>query len=66
MREEMAQKLSDVVFRRTDLGTAAMPGEDALTSCANLMAAEKGWKQERIKAELAEVRKVYPPFNKKY
>lgn len=66
VREEMAQKLSDVVFRRTDVGTAAMPGEDALTSCANLMAVEKGWKQGQIEAELAEVRKAYPPFNKKY
>jgi glycerol-3-phosphate dehydrogenase len=27
VRQEMAQKLSDIVFRRTDLGTAGHPGE---------------------------------------
>ena len=34
VREEMAQKLEDVVFRRTDLGTGAYPGESSLRACA--------------------------------
>jgi glycerol-3-phosphate dehydrogenase len=62
VREEMAQKLSDVVFRRTDLGTAGHPGEDALRACAELMATEMEWDAPRLRQELAEVRAVFPTF----
>ncbi len=60
VREEMAPKLGDVVFRRTELGTAGHPGEPALRMCAELMAAELGWNAGRMEEELAEVRKVVP------
>jgi glycerol-3-phosphate dehydrogenase len=63
VREEMAQKLSDVVFRRSDLGTMGHPGEDALRACAALMAAEMGWDTPRMHQELAEVRAVFPCFS---
>ena len=56
VREEMAQKLADVVFRRTDLGTGANPGEEALQSCALLMAKELGWDEVQLRNELEEVR----------
>jgi len=59
IREEMAICLSDVVFRRTDLATAGHPGK-ALLDCARLMAAELGWSAERMRAELAEVRRAFP------
>ena len=60
VREEMAQKLGDVVFRRTDLGTAGDPGEAALRGCAALMATELGWDQMRTERELDEVRGSAP------
>ncbi|MEJ2748353.1 MAG: glycerol-3-phosphate dehydrogenase C-terminal domain-containing protein [Anaerolineae bacterium] len=60
VREEMAQKLSDVVFRRTDLGTGQHPGEAALQTCARLMAAELGWDERRVQQELDEVRALFP------
>jgi glycerol-3-phosphate dehydrogenase len=60
VRAEMAQKLGDVVFRRTDLGTAGNPGEFALQTCAALMAAELKWNKTRMQKELDEVRKVFP------
>ncbi len=60
VREEMAQRLGDVVFRRTELGTAGHPGDTALRDCANLMAAELGWRQARIEQELDEVNRVFP------
>ena len=47
VRDEMAQKLGDVAFRRTDLGTAGHPGTAALTECADIMATELGWSQTR-------------------
>lgn len=61
VREEMAQKLSDVVFRRTDLGTAMNPGEAALKEVAKIMAAELGWDEARMKREIEEVQKIYAP-----
>jgi glycerol-3-phosphate dehydrogenase len=60
VREEMAQKLADVVFRRTELGTAAHPGESALRACAALMAAELAWSDERVRTELDEVGRAFP------
>ena len=55
VREEMAQKLSDVVFRRTDLGTAGHPGNNALNTCTQIMAHELGWNERQMKKELDEV-----------
>lgn len=60
VREEMARKLGDVVFRRTDLATAEHPGEEALRACADLMAAELGWGEGRIQQELEDVLGVFP------
>jgi glycerol-3-phosphate dehydrogenase len=62
VREEMAQKLGDVVFRRTDLGTGGHPGETALQACADLMALELTWDKCRVEKELDEVRAVFPKF----
>lgn len=64
VREEMAQKLTDVVFRRTDLGTGGHPGEAALEDCAKIMAAEKGWSDERLHSELQEVGAVFGRYLK--
>ena len=58
---EMAQKLSDVIFRRTDLATGEHPGAAALQTCANLMAGELGWDKARVQQELAEVEPRFRP-----
>ena len=55
VRAEMAQKLADVIFRRTDLGTAGDPGHEAVSTCAEIMAPELGWDRKRISQELSEV-----------
>ena len=60
VRREMAAKLGDVVFRRTDLGSAGHPGEGPLTAAAALVAKELGWDEARIGRELAEVRRRFP------
>ncbi|MFQ5865488.1 MAG: glycerol-3-phosphate dehydrogenase/oxidase [bacterium] len=59
IRDEMALKLSDVVFRRTELGSAGNPGDESLKSCATIMATELGWDKARVQKELEEVRNVY-------
>jgi glycerol-3-phosphate dehydrogenase len=59
VREEMAQKLSDVIFRRTTVGIAGDPGEACLRSCAAIMAQELGWDPKRTQREVEEVRAVF-------
>ncbi|MBN2030715.1 glycerol-3-phosphate dehydrogenase/oxidase [bacterium] len=61
VREEMAQKLADVVLRRTDLGSGQRPGKESIQACAEIMAQEYGWNQERIKREIEEVNAIYVP-----
>jgi len=60
IREEMAQSLGDLVFRRTDLGTIGHPGRECLDECAKLAAAELGWDDSRILRELENVERSYP------
>jgi len=56
VREEMAQKLSDVVFRRTDLGTGEPPSSKALDVCTALMSKELDWDSGRCAHEIEEAR----------
>jgi len=60
IREEMAQSLEDLVFRRTDLGTIGHPGRECLDECARLAADELGWDGPRILRELESVERSYP------
>jgi glycerol-3-phosphate dehydrogenase len=60
VREEMAQKLGDCVFRRTDIGTTGNPGRATLRECAQLMARELGWSPERLELEVEEVYTRFP------
>lgn len=55
VRREMATTLGDVVHRRTDLGTARRPSDDALQACAALMSRELGWDGGRTAAEVARI-----------
>jgi len=59
VRDEMAQKLSDVVFRRTELGTLGNPGDALLATCAAIMSAELGWDKKTIDEEVNEVKAAY-------
>ncbi len=56
VREEMAQRLGDVIFRRTELGSAGNPGDDVLRICADVMQAELSWNPTRTEDELQQVR----------
>lgn len=55
VREEMAQSMADVVFRRTELGTDGHPGNAALDELQKLMQAELGWSEQRTAQERATV-----------
>jgi glycerol-3-phosphate dehydrogenase len=60
VREEMALTLKDVVFRRTDLGTDGKPEERSLSICADIMASELGWSEEKKQNEINSVNRCYP------
>jgi len=59
IREEMAQNLADLVFRRTDLATGGDPGP-ALDAAAEIAAREFGWSAARRRREIEEVRARFP------
>ena len=61
VREEMAQRLIDVVWRRTELGSAGAPPEEVLTRAAQRMAEELGWSPERMQAEIEQTKARYRP-----
>ena len=51
VREEMALSMGDVVFRRTELGTAGHPGDLALGELQAFLQQELGWSSRRTKEE---------------
>lgn len=51
-REEMAIRLQDVVLRRTNLGSGAHPGRDAVAQAARGMQRVLGWSEARTAAEI--------------
>lgn len=59
VRHEMAQTLSDVILRRTDLGSRGHPGAAALAECSLIAARELGWNEARRQHELAMVEVLY-------
>ena len=50
-RVEMAQRMGDVVFRRTELGTGGHPGAGALQELQELLGKELGWSAQRAAEE---------------
>lgn len=60
VRDEMAIKLDDVVFRRTELGTGERPAESTLMDCAHVMACELNWSEIRIREEIESAQIIFP------
>jgi glycerol-3-phosphate dehydrogenase len=63
IREEMAQKLVDVIRRRTELGSAGYPGDEAVQNCAAIMAAERSWDAAKSQNEIRDVKAIYSTAN---
>ena len=62
LREEMAQTLEDIIFRRTGMGTLGNPGDEVLSSIADIAAAHSGWEETRkAKSVRSEVLASQPP-----
>lgn len=54
VRHEMARTLSDIVMRRTGIGTLGNPGEDVLRKVAKVAAKELQWDQNRVEKEISD------------
>jgi glycerol-3-phosphate dehydrogenase len=54
VREEMALKIGDVIYRRTELAPIGPVDDHMLITCAEIMANELGWNHERIQQEVCE------------
>ncbi len=58
---EMAQKLSDIIFRRTEIGVDGYPGQETLAFCAQVMGEQLAWTTARIQQEIAETTQFFAP-----
>ncbi|MGB7291987.1 MAG: glycerol-3-phosphate dehydrogenase/oxidase [Thermodesulfobacteriota bacterium] len=56
IREEMAQKLADVLLRRTDMSTNFELNHDSIMASAKIMAKELNWNNDKIEQETNEVK----------
>lgn len=62
IKQEMAQKLSDVVLRRTDMGSAGIPPTSDLEAVSTLMGKELGWSAAKMGEEIEDVKRAYTLF----
>jgi glycerol-3-phosphate dehydrogenase len=62
IREEMAVRLSDVIFRRTSLSVQLPPARGAVADVARIVADILGWTPAQETAEIAEVARRLHPF----
>jgi glycerol-3-phosphate dehydrogenase len=59
VRQEMAQKLTDAVFRRTSLALPDAQKHEWIQEAASVMARELGWDAARTRREIGEVDRVH-------
>lgn len=62
VRREMALRLPDVIFRRTQMGAVACPAPVQLEAVARIMGEELGWDENRRAAEVKDVVRSYLPL----
>ena len=63
VREEMACHLTDLVLRRTELGSCGCPEESVLRRVVEVMARELDWSQEQQYEELNAITELYQNMN---
>jgi len=59
IENEMALKLTDILFRRTGLGTLGHPGKDVLKLIADKAGSILGWDQNKKNIEILEAEKLF-------
>ena len=61
VRNEMALTLEDVVLRRTGLGSAGYPGDEAVVKLESILRDELGWTSARVADEAQSLKEFYLP-----
>ena len=59
IKNEMALKLTDILFRRTGLGTLGHPGKDVLNRIADTAGELLGWSSAQKNEEILEAEKIF-------
>jgi glycerol-3-phosphate dehydrogenase len=62
-RHEMALTLEDMVLRRTGLGAAGYPGDEAILKVERLMREELAWTSSRVQDEIQLLKEFYLPVH---
>ena len=65
IRKEMAQKISDVLLRRTSIGWSGYPSSSFIEKCADVMGKELGWSSKKKLAEIDDVSRVFEDLNRR-
>ena len=55
LRHTMPQTLSDMIFRRTELGAVGHPSDEVLQLCGQIMGEALGWGSQKQQAEMQQV-----------
>ena len=62
-RNEMALTLEDIVLRRTGLGSAVYPGDEAILRVESIARDELGWSSSRVQSEIQGLKEFYLPVH---
>jgi glycerol-3-phosphate dehydrogenase len=62
-RNEMALTLEDIVLRRTGLGSAGYPGDEAILKVEGIARNELGWSSARVQEEIQGLKEFYLPVH---
>ena len=63
IRCEMATQLTDILLRRTELGSAGCPDDDCIAQCAKIMAQELGWDENERQQQINAAIEFYKPVS---
>ena len=63
VRNEMALTLEDIVLRRTGLGSAGYPGDEAVLRVEGIARNELGWSSVRVQEEIQGLKEFYLPVH---
>jgi glycerol-3-phosphate dehydrogenase len=63
IRNEMALSLEDIVLRRTGLGSAGYPGDEAIVRVETIAREELGWSSARVRDEVQGLKEFYLPVH---
>lgn len=62
MDREIVYTLSDVLLRRTDIGSFGLPHRDTIEFCADVLAERYGWDRDTRRANIQSLYKHYPSW----